>query len=381
MDDLPLVAGRQVWVPDWLGPTDHVWLGALLDEVRRMADRPLREWRARASEPLRVSAPAGRLRAAVSLIDELLETVPPTLSAPDLRWQAFSAAQRQRTAGGYARGPALDVVANELGLERAALEDALFADLPGERRLVLPELPDPPELALRVNHAVAQRVVRGATAIDVTLSGAARPVIRQLLLRRLLLVARPVDNGVHLRISGPIALFRHTTRYGRALGSVVPVLRAADSFVIIAHHRRGGRPIPVRVTSDDPVFPAGAAPKRFDSKLEERFAREFLKAAPDWDLVREPEPVEIDGSYVFPDFAVAHRRDRTRRWLLEIVGYWSPDYLDAKLRRLSRAGRADLIVCVDTSRGDGRRWQTAGIVVPFEKRVDPADVLRIIEPG
>lgn len=383
MDDLPLIAGRDVWVPDWLGPPDHVWLTALMDEVRRMHGHPLHVWRARAGEPLRVPAPAGRLRTALALLEDLLDTAAPTLPAVDLRWRAFVAAQTQRSAGHFDRTAALDVTSRDTALDPQAIDGALLSDLPGERLLILPELPDAHELALRANLAIAQRVVRGATEIDVFLRGSARPVIRQMLLRRLLLVARPVDGGVHLRISGPLSIFRHTTRYGRALASVVPVLRGADGFTVVAHHRRGGRPIPVRITTGDPVFPAGAPPKRFDSKLEERFAREFMKAAPDWDLVREPEPVEVDGSYVFPDFAAVHRRDTARRWLVEIVGFWSADYLDAKLKRLVRARRTDLIVCVDMSRGDGRPWERAGFVVPFEKRVDPLDVLRIIDraPG
>jgi predicted nuclease of restriction endonuclease-like RecB superfamily len=60
---------------------------------------------------------------------------------------------------------------------------------------------------------------------------------------------------------------------------------------------------------------------QYDSRLEERFAREFRRVAPDWDLLREPEPIAAEGALIFPDFALQHRSDPSRRWLLEIVGF------------------------------------------------------------
>jgi predicted nuclease of restriction endonuclease-like RecB superfamily len=70
------------------------------------------------------------------------------------------------------------------------------------------------------------------------------------------------------------------------------------------------------------------APRRYDSLLEERFAREFRRLAPAWDVIREPEPIAAAGTLIFPDFAVQRRSDPTRRWLLEIVGFfWTPDYV------------------------------------------------------
>ena len=129
----------------------------------------------------------------------------------------------------------------------------------------------------------------------------------------------------------------------------------------------------------DPVPPA-SEPRRFDSKLEERFAREFLRAAPDWDLVREPEPIPAEGTLIFPDFALQHRREPERRWLLEIVGFWTRDYLVEKLRRLRAAEIPNLILCIDEDRnaGEGDVPRSAA-VVPFRRRIYPAAVLRILD--
>ena len=83
--------------------------------------------------------------------------------------------------------------------------------------------------------------------------------------------------------------------------------------------------------------------------LEERFARDFTRAAPEWELLREPEPVPVDGTLIFPDFALIHRGDPDRRWLLEIIGFWTSDYVEQKLGRLCRAGIGNLLLCIDAS--------------------------------
>ncbi len=69
----------------------------------------------------------------------------------------------------------------------------------------------------------------------------------------------------------------------------------------------------------------------------------FEGRLPDWDLVREPAPLRAGDHLIFPDFAIYHRRDPTRRALLEIVGFWTPRYLEAELQRLRAAGAPNLI--------------------------------------
>jgi predicted nuclease of restriction endonuclease-like RecB superfamily len=40
--------------------------------------------------------------------------------------------------------------------------------------------------------------------------------------------------------------------------------------------------------------------------------------------------VPVGDTVIFPDFALHHRRDAGRRWLVEIVGFWTADYLARK---------------------------------------------------
>jgi predicted nuclease of restriction endonuclease-like RecB superfamily len=259
----------------------------------------------------------------------------------------------------------------------------MLADLPGEKRVSTPPSDlNPGQLALRVNAAIARSLLGRSVRVRIALSGNARDIVRYVHLRGLLCTVRralpgdPVD--AVLDISGPLALFKHTTVYGRALGSIVPRLPWCDRFELRAQYRVDGQPRVVVLRSGDPIFP-GEQPRRFDSELEARFHADFSRAAPDWQLVREPEPLAAGDALIFPDFALFHRDRPARRWLLEIVGFWTVGYLEAKLRALRMAQVDNLILCIDRQRNcSGDQFPRNAIVIPYKRRIDPAEVLRAV---
>jgi predicted nuclease of restriction endonuclease-like RecB superfamily len=48
---------------------------------------------------------------------------------------------------------------------------------------------------------------------------------------------------------------------------------------------------------------------------------------------------------VFPDFAVHPRHEPSARWFVEIVGFWTTEYLAAELERLHEARITNLVLC------------------------------------
>ena len=96
-------------------------------------------------------------------------------------------------------------------------------------------------------------------------------------------------------------------------------------------------------------------------------------------MVREPEPIAADRTLIFPDFALQHRADPGRRWLVEIVGFWTPAYVARKLALYRQARVAHLILCIDEARNCAEADLPAGaLVVRSRRRVDPASVLGAI---
>ena len=126
----------------------------------------------------------------------------------------------------------------------------------------------------------------------------------------------------------------------------------------------------------DTSSPASSMIPKRCSQLERRFSRDFSRFATDWDIIREPEPIDLGSSLVFPDFELKHRHRPECRAYLEIAGFWTRDYLDKKLARLKRAGVQRLILCIDERRCCGEADFPAGAeVIRYKRRIDAKEVL------
>jgi predicted nuclease of restriction endonuclease-like RecB superfamily len=366
-----IVGGRVL--PAFLDARDVPWLRVLVEEVDRFRALPVRELLERLRQPLPCATPPFKLRAAIAVVmrlwkSELDAKVPPEKAREIL----FCAAADQTETN---RSSALAAASEALALAPSEVERALFADLPGEKLVAAPaQIPSANDIALRTNQLILRGLLFHARRVRIKAEGAVRPLVRQAKLRGLLCTISGGSPPI-LDLSGPFTVFRHTLLYGRALGELVQFLPHCAHFKLRADCVLRDQEAILDVQSGDPIFPA-EEPKPFDSKLEERFARDLARAAPDWDLVREPEPVPAGGTLIFPDFLLRHRLCPQRRFLVEILGFWSANYVSRKLALLREAGLRNLILCVDEARicGDDRLPPDARIV-RFRRRIDPRQVL------
>ena len=87
----------------------------------------------------------------------------------------------------------------------------------------------------------------------------------------------------------------------------------------------------------------------FDSRMEADFAAEFAAKFGDkrgkWTLTREDEVILIADTVMIPDFALTHKQTG-QRVLIEIVGFWTHDYLRRKVEKVRAANRRDLLLLV-----------------------------------
>ena len=265
--DLPLRFIEPGVYIDFLGPQDEPWLRVLLAEMARFEGRPRRELAQRLAEPLACETPYFKRRAATKVLFRLWRRAPVDGVAPRaLRQALFDAAA---TTDGD-RAAILAVAAARAGVDAETLQARLFADLPGERMVKPPEqIPGPAELALRTNLAVAQALLMRASTLNLTIEGAARPIVRLAKWRGLLCT---VLDDAHrgnpvLLLSGPFSLFRHTLLYGRALAELLPHLAWCARFRLDADVALRGRRGRAVLGTGDPIFPAAPA-RPFDSRLE-----------------------------------------------------------------------------------------------------------------
>jgi len=369
-------------VPRYFLEPDHGWLRALVDEYLRYEGKPRADLSERLAEPLPMRVPLDKLRVARKVLDRMWDfaveaEVKPAKARATLFELAAAEADDER---------AIAEAAAQLEVSGEVLQRSLFADLADERIVRAPNpMPSVASLAQRANLALVTGLLKRALAVRIEGGSALRAVVRQAKLRGLLCTVHPEGSTLapardRLQISGPFALFRRTVMYGRALATLVPfAARCADLEMrsICDLGSEGPRNLVIR--AGDPLFPAPSE-ERFDSKLERRFFRELAEVAPDWDVLREPKAVPADGTLVFPDFELVHRLDVSRRWLVEIAGFWTPEYVADKLARLREADMDRFILCLDAERNcSSEELPERARVIRYRRRIDPAEVLAIIE--
>lgn len=104
-----------------------------------------------------------------------------------------------------------------------------------------------------------------------------------------------------------------------------------------------------RLDPSSPLTSHFKAEALYDSRMEADFAAEFEakfgSERDKWQLAREDEVLLLGDTVMIPDFSLTHKKDG-RRVLIEIVGFWHPDYLKRKLEKVRAAGRRNLLLLV-----------------------------------
>jgi len=384
-------------IPDYLGASDIPWLEALIDEFMRFEGRTVRELNKRLFEPLPVKAPEHKLRMALHVMGRMWRgNIKPVVKPAELRCRVFTHSMAVPFSSESFVEPVsllkerkkivFQKISDELKIPTEKLEEALFADLPGERLLIAPEKGfSPYEIVLKTNLALAQGFIFRAREIRISLIGNSRAIIRHAKFKGLICSIKKergesVSSPVSLYISGPLSLFQKTCIYGRALAGLIPLLCHSNSFELRAKCCSDIEELEFLIRPADPIFPAEKI-RKFDSKLEKFFSRDFQKKAEDWDIIREPEPIVAGDSLIFPDFRLHHRRCPGRSWFLEIVGFWTTEYIKNKIEKLKMAKITNLIICVNSALNCSENdFPDCSKVIFFNRHIDTSDVLRIIDP-
>jgi uncharacterized protein len=273
--------------------------------------------------------------------------------------------------------------------------DLLYADLTDQQRLVAFEAPDPAVVLQRFDLAQAQGMLYRAYSLTITAHRNEPARYKQLLkytklFGLMVTVEGDADIGFTLTMDGPTSLFGGTTRYGLALAKFLPALLHVTKWDLSAalKPRRdlawtdpNDEEWSFQLTSEDGYVSHYAVPRDHDSALESGFAERFQKLKTVWTLEREVDLVPVPGGVIIPDFRLLHPDGRSV--LVEIVGYWRPDYLRKKFDLLRKSGRTDVIVAVS----ERLNLEKAGVrladfgerVIVFKGVLDPRTVLALAE--
>lgn len=271
------------------------------------------------------------------------------------------------------------------------IRQGLYADLQENR--ILTQFDDPAAEALlhRYNLSQVQGIFYRASQMTLNahrnVPGQYKLLFRYLKLFQLMTyIEGDADHGFTITIDGPTSLFKPSTRYGLAIAKLLPALLHVTKWSLKATLQSrdpysGAQKIG-RFSLNDSCglithYPPG---KPYDSMLEESFANRWNTLKTEWILEREVDLIPIPGSVMIPDFRLVHPDGRD--YLLEIVGYWRPEYLQKKFAQVRKSQCNNLILAIS----ERLNLEKAGVkvenvdakIIWFKDKLLPKAVLEVL---
>ncbi|MFC6973815.1 DUF790 family protein [Halomicroarcula sp. GCM10025709] len=311
------------------------------------------------------------------------------------RRRVFEAAEAVGVVDETERGTALETASDHFGVAPSALDGALYADR-DSRQIMTAFDPrwGPDELGTQYNLSLAQTALFDATEVRVRSSDPATLVST---VKRLQLLYEIVStaSGREVVVTGPDALFSNTRRYGTRFARLLRTVARASEWELTATIDDRGTERKLHLSEADvhvpEVDPIGEV--TYDSGVEAAFAARFAALDLDWELIREPEPLAAGEHVVVPDFAFDWRPGHDSgvrktpadgsafRVYFEIMGFWTPEYVEKKLSRLATVEDVTLIVAVDDSLGVGDAIEARDHrAIPYSGTVRVKDVRDALRP-
>ena len=311
----------------------------------------------------------------------------PIIDPPRIRKAVFEESSKR----GFAlteleRVEIADSVASKLHLpSHDVVLKALWSDLDDNLILDYFDAIDPEALVGWYNLSLMQTLLFNCTKLDFYISGGSnwkrvlRSVKRLGLMYHLQQPRQQEENRIICSLEGPLSLFKLTDRYGTLLAKLLPSIIFPldkkrevssggewhlDAWIVrktmdgrkIYEFKISKNEIPELMTDPFSSIPSSSVTEKeltgpsspslyndynnFDSAVEEKFAKRFEQAETGWRLTREPDPLVLsNGGAFIPDFMF---EKYNKRIYLEIVGFWTKEYLERKLQKL-----ADIFVSAD----------------------------------
>ena len=216
-------------------------------------------------------------------------------------------------------------------------------------------------LLTRYNLALAQAVLYDATEMRVRVWDSFATVFSYVKLFGLMHRIYPIDttgtrvestdlaDGYEARLDGAASLFSKSRKYGIRMANFLPALPLCNRWEMEADilTDEGGQPnrtLSFKLDHTEGLSSHYSAQSDFDSDVERTLAQKWERATTDWELRREDDVLDLGAEVMLPDFAIEHPDGR--RVIFEIVGFWTPEYLEEKLAKIRAADRDNLIVAV-----------------------------------
>jgi len=348
-------------VPDRLVTSRHGhyvrYARQMLDIYRDGAGRPRRDLHRQieavfADEP---ECPTRRIQAFCKLLDDVgAYRTDPRGKAAKLRLEVFAIAAglhplvtRPDRLFEHGHLDAKAAIAEQLGREWPEIAAALYADVIAYQPLESFEgYADAGALLSRYNVAQLQACLYRAESMTVEATEDFTTIVKYAKLAKLLHeIRRLAPSRYRISLTGPASILRATRSYGVNFARFLPALLACKGWSMSAAIQTPWKTTAALELSSRDGFTSHLPPaKAFDSSVEQRFAEKFGPQRDGWRLIREGEILHRGQTTFVPDFVFRH--ETGIQVLMEIVGFWTPEYLAAKRQTLRRFADHHILIAL-----------------------------------
>ena len=299
--------------------------------------------------------PTQRIQAFCKLLDDAsVFQTDPSGKAGKLRLDVFSRAARLHPLVQepdrlfeHAEREVKGQLAAELGQDWEQIQRTLYSDVMAYQRLQeFAGYSTAAAFLSRYNVAQLQACLYRAESVTVTATADLKTIVRYAKLARLLHeIERVATSRYRITFSGPASVLQETRRYGVNFARFLPALLACKGWIMTAVLQTPWRTCAtLAIAAADRFTSHLPPPEDFDSSIEESLARKFGPTREGWQLIREGDILHERQTTFIPDFTFRHE-DGTEVFL-EIVGFWTPEYLDRRRETLRRFRRHRILIAV-----------------------------------
>jgi uncharacterized protein len=279
------------------------------------------------------------------LLDRCEFTTSAVREAVDIRRALFThAATVHPLADETARQQTLSAVAHSLGCQPAELIGGLYADLPANHLLTTFDEPEPRALLDEYNVAQAQALLYRCIEIRLQLDPATTPQATQNLraifqaiknYRLIHAIRGNARAGYEVRLSGPVSLFHRSQKYGIQMAVFLPALLLHSGWQLRAEiETKRGRAFYELNHSQHKLSSSYLRNElKPENELLDKLRAQWRNT--DWQLAENHEILSVADTAFIPDLVFTHSHGTSIN--LEMVGYWTPRYLQDRLLVLERA--------------------------------------------
>ncbi len=308
----------------------------------------------------------------------------------EIRRTLFLKARKQHPVigGDAARLEVAAEAAREIGCSAETALNAMYADLADEQRLLEFDELNAEALIDLYNLAQAQALLYRCVEMRLWVEPQSAEGYRELFgaikaYRLIHKIYGDAERGYEIVLTGPLSMFHRSQKYGVQMAVFLPALLLCAGWRMRAEiNARQGE--------------AGAAYFELDSRqnslrshylsitpYENPSTQKLVDAWSDgdagWMLEPSAEVIALGTSALVPDFQITHPSGRV--FYLEVVGFWTPQQLRARVEELERASLRNYVLAAwEELRGS--REPLANVpanVIVFKRNLDPSIVALTVD--